>query len=464
MSKPLRRLFIFFVLLFAALLVQLTYVQVYAAPKYKVNPSNTRAIADEMRIDRGTILSSDGKQLAVSKQDGSFFDRSYPQGDLFSPWLGYNSLQYGRAGVERAYNEQLTGQTGMLSVTGYWDKILNRPHRGADLKLTVSYKVQKAAAQALGRRKGAVVALDPTTGAILAMVAYPRSDPNQIDSLWKELNSDSDTPLVNRASQGLYPPGSVFKIIVAGAALSEGTVTESTPFDDTGQWLVGGYIVHNYGNSVYGKHDFTQAFAKSINTTFAKVGTGLGADTLARYATSFGFGAASPWPLAGAASIFPDPASMDKAHVAQASFGQGKVLASPLEMALAAAGVANGGTIMKPYVLDSVLDSHGNALDKTRPSSWLQPLKPEVAATVRDLMVKVVTSGTGTSAALPGVQVAGKTGTAEVANAQPHAWFAGFAPAENPKVAVAVLVENGGTGGAVAAPIARAVMAAALGQ
>jgi penicillin-binding protein A len=190
----------------------------------------------------------------------------------------------------------------------------------------------------------------------------------------------------------------------------------------------------------------------------------LGADKLAQYSSAFGFGATPPWDLGGSQSRFPDPAGMDKAHVAQASFGQGEVLASPLEIAMAAAGVANGGTIMKPYVLDQVLDGRGNVLATTKPAAWLQPLKPEVAAVMRDLMVKVVSGGTGTSAALQGVQVAGKTGTAEVADAQPHAWFAGFAPAGAPKVAVAVLVENGGTGGAVAAPIARAVIAAALGR
>ncbi|MBC7293141.1 MAG: hypothetical protein H5T84_03345 [Thermoleophilia bacterium] len=463
MERPLRRLYLFFTLLFVALVLQLTYVQVWAAPKLKVNPANTRALEQEMRVDRGVILSADGVELAVNRQDGPYFLRRYPQGDLTSPWLGYNSLRYGRAGVERVYNQELSGQTGLLGITSYWDQILNRPHRGADLRLTINMAVQKAAARALGNRKGAVVALDPRTGAVLAMVSYPRYDPNNLDSQWKDLNSDPAKPLLNRATQGLYPPGSVFKVIVAGAALETGAVTTKSNFDDSGTWLVGGYLVRNYGGKAYGKHDFSQAFARSINTTFAKVGVQLGADALARAAADFGFGKVPPWPLGGAKSVFPNSADMDKAHVAQASFGQGLVLASPLEIALATCAVANQGRIMKPYLVSQVLDYHQNVLSETRPEVWLRPLSAETADQLRQLMIKVVNEGTGTAAALNGVQVAGKTGTAEVEGAEPHAWFAGFAPADNPRVVVAVLVENAGTGGGVAAPIARQVIAAALG-
>ena len=464
MDRPLRRLFLFFTLLFVALLVQLAYVQVWAAPKLKVNPANTRAIEEEMKVERGAILSADGVELAVNRKDGQYFLREYPQGSLTSPWLGYNSLRYGRAGVERVYNEELSGQAGILGITGYWDQIVGNAHRGADLRLTISMGVQRVAAEALGERKGAVVALDPRTGAVLAMVSYPRYDPNEVDSLWKDINADPDKPLLNRVIQGLYPPGSVFKTIVAAAALQTETVTAQSRFDDTGTVTAGGFVVKNYGDNVYGAHDFTEAFARSINTTFAKVGVEMGADTLAGYAADFGFGKAPPWPLGGAKSVFPDPGSMDKAHVAQASFGQGEVLSTPLQMALAAAAVANGGKIMKPYIVSQVLDYHQNMLQETRPQVWLEPLSSETAASVRDLMIQVVKNGTGTSAAISGVQVAGKTGTAEVANAKPHAWFAAFAPADDPEVVVAVLVENAGTGGGVAGPIARRVISAVLGH
>jgi len=463
MNRPLRRLFLFFTLLFIALLVQLTYVQVWAAPKLKVNAANTRAIEEEMKVERGAIVSADGVELAVNRKDGQYFLREYPQGGLTSPWLGYNSLRYGRAGVERVYNEELSGQAGILGITNYWDQILGKPHRGADLKLTVNMAVQRAASEALGDRKGAVVALDPRTGAVLAMVSYPRYDPNEIDALWKDINSGPDKPLLNRAIQGLYPPGSVFKIIVAGAALQTGVVTPQTRFNDTGTVTAGGFVVRNYGGNVYGEHGFTEAFARSVNTTFAKVGVEMGADTLASFAADFGFGKAPPWPLGGAKSFFPEAGGMDKAYVAQASFGQGEVLSTPLQMALAAEAVANGGKIMKPYLVSQVLDYHQNMLRETKPQVWLQPLSGQTAASMRDLMIQVVKNGTGTAAAIQGVQVAGKTGTAEVANGEPHAWFAAFAPADNPQVVVAVLVENAGTGGSVAAPIARQVIAAALG-
>lgn len=463
MDRPLRRLFLFFTLLFVALVVQLTYVQVWAAPKLKVNPANTRAVEAEMKVERGVIISSDGVELAVNRKDGDYFLREYPQGSLTSPWLGYNHLRYGRAGIERVYNEELSGQSGLLGITGYWDQILGKAHRGADLKLTVSVALQEVAAQALGDRKGAVVALDPRTGAVLAMVSYPRYDPNNLSELWTDINSDPDKPLLNRAIQGLYPPGSVFKIVVAGAALQEGTVTAHTSFVDEGTVKAGGYVVRNYGDKVYGEHDFSEAFAASINTTFAKVGVKLGADVLGRYAEDFGFGEVPPWLLGGATSFFPSAGSMDKAHVAQASFGQGEVLATPLEIALATSAAANGGEIMKPFIVSQVLDYHQNVLHETQPEVWLQPLSAKTAAAVRELMVQAVNDGTGTSAAIDGVQVAGKTGTAEVENGEPHAWFAGFAPASNPQIVVVALVENAGTGGSVAAPIVRKVISAALG-
>ncbi|MBN1629256.1 MAG: hypothetical protein JW990_05820 [Thermoleophilia bacterium] len=463
MSKPLRRLYWFFALLFLALLVQLTYVQVFAAPKLQTNPSNTRAIAAEMEVDRGSIVSADGTELAVNRKDGKYYLREYPAGDLTSPWLGYNSLRYGRAGIERVYNEELSGQSGLLGITSYWDQLMSKTHVGADVVLTVDMKLQRAAAEALGERKGAVVALDPRSGAILAMVSYPRYDPNEIDAAWAEINNDPGTPLVNRAVQGRYPPGSVFKMVVAAVALENGTVTRDTTFTDTGSVKAGGFEVNNYDDRVYGEHDFAKAFASSINTTFAKVGVALGAESLARSALDFGFNTELPWKMGGAVSFFPSAGEMDKAHLGQVSYGQGEVLASPLAIALVTSAIANDGLIMKPHLVSRVLTSDGGVIDEATPDVWLRPVSSDTARTVSDLMVQTVKSGTGTAAALEGVQVAGKTGTAEVADGEPHAWFAAFAPADYPEVVVAVVVENAGTGGSVAAPIARQVIAAALG-
>jgi peptidoglycan glycosyltransferase len=463
MDRPIRRLFWFFALLFVAVIVQLTYVQVWAAPSLKVDPANTRAVEDEMRVERGLILSADGEELAVNRKEGQYYLREYPQGSLTSPWLGYNSLRYARAGVERVYNEELSGQGGILGVTGLWDRLTGQPRRGADLRLTVDLSLQRVAAEALGQRKGAVIALDPRTGAVLAMVSYPRYDPNRLEEIWKDLNSDPDSPLLNRAVQGLYPPGSVFKIITASGGLQSGTVTPETEFVDTGTVTFDGYEVHNFDDKVYGKHDFTKAFASSINTTFAKVGVDMGAETLAGFAASFGFGQDVPWGMGGTEGLFPDPAGMDDAELAQVSFGQGDVLCSPLLMGLAAAAVANDGKIMEPYLVQQVLDYHGNVLQETKPKVWLEAISSTTAATMTDLMIEVVRRGTGTAAAIDGVQVAGKTGTAEVADAESHAWFAGFAPSRDPQVVVVVLIENGGSGGSVAAPVAQQVLAAALG-
>jgi penicillin-binding protein A len=464
MDRPIRRLFMFFALLFVALLLMLTYVQVWAAPKLKTNASNTRSIEEEMKVDRGRIYSADGVELAVSQkeEDSQHFVRTYPQGDLLAPWLGYNSQRYGRAGVERIYNEELSGQSGLLGITSYWDELMGKTHVGADLQLTVNMAVQRAAAEALGERKGAVVALDPRTGAVLAMVSYPRYDPNKLDSEWKDINSNEGRPLVNRAISGLYPPGSVFKIVVAAAGLETGAVEPDTEFNDTGSVTSGGFVVHNYGGNIYGEHDFTKAFASSINTTFAKLGVEMGAETLASYAAAFGFGKQVPWDLGGGTSVFPVPATMDKAHLAQASYGEGEILATPLQMALVASAVANGGQIMKPYLVAQILNRDTSVLSTTKPDKWLVAMPATTADTIRKLMIEVVNNGTGTRAALDGVQVAGKTGTAEVEDAESHAWFVGFAPATDPQVVVAVIVENAGSGGSVAAPVARAVIAAAL--
>ena len=458
------RLFLFFALLFVALIVQLTYVQVYAAPKLRVHAANTRALDAEMRVQRGLIVSADGVVLAENHKDGPYYLRDYPHPELASPWLGYADLRYGRAGVERVYNAELTGETGVLAVRNFLDKITGRPQRGADLRVTIDTRVQAAAVAGLGDRVGAVVALDPRTGKVLALVSSPRYDPNTVATDWKTLTQDPGRPLVDRGVQGLYPPGSTFKTIVASAALQEGTVTPETTFTDVGYWVAGGYRVNNYGGKAYGEHTFAEAFAESINTTFAKVGVELGAETLSRYAEAFGYNARPPWPLGGAKSFFPPPAGMDTAHVAQASIGQGKVLSTPLEMALVAAGIANGGVVMAPTVVEEWRDYRQTVLARPQSKVWLTPITPQTAATVRDLMVEAVQTGTGTKAALPNVQVAGKTGTAEVDGGGPHAWFIGFAPANDPQVAVAVLVEHGGTGGSVAAPIARDVIAAALSR
>lgn len=462
MERPIRKLFWLFVVLFLALIAQLSYLQVWAAPQLRTHANNTRAVESEMRVERGSVVSSDGVLLAGNRKEGVYFLRDYPEGALVSPWLGYSSLRYGRSGLERAYNLELAGETDALVVRSYIDLLTGRPHRGADLVLTIDSGVQRAAVDALGGAAGAVVALDPRTGAVLAMTSSPRFDPRTLDEDWESLIEDESRPLIDRAVQGLYPPGSVFKVVVAAAAIEEGTVTPGTEFEDEGSWLAGGYRVSNNDGKVFGAHDFTEALTRSINTTFAKVGVDLGADTLARYAAGFGIGSSPSWRHDGASGSFPTPAGLDTAHVAQASYGQGEVLVTPLQMALVTAGIANGGTVMAPYLVAEVRDYSQTVIEKTGPTSAFSPISAATAGEVRDMMVQVVEQGTGTAAAISGVEVAGKTGTAQVEGAASHAWFVGFAPADDPVIAVAVLVEHGGSGGGIAAPIARAVLRAGL--
>jgi len=464
MERAMRRLFWFFAALFVVLIGNLTYWQVFAAPRLNTDPSNTRAVERQMRVERGVILTADGVEAATNTQEDVYFFRTYPDGSLFAPWLGYNSIRYGRAGVERVYNPELAGELDILQITNIIDLVTGKPRRGADVRLTVDADVQRAAVEALGDRAGAVVALDPNTGAVLAMTSYPRYDPNTLESDWDSLLSAEGRPLFDRAVQGTYAPGSVFKVIVAAAALQEGVVVTDAPFDDTGSFTAGGYEVTNFGDEAYGQHTFSDALVKSINTTFAKVGVDLGAATLGRYAGAFGVGSDLPWKLGGETGSFPNAAGMDTAHVAQVSFGQGEVLVSPLEMALVAAGIANGGTIMEPFIVSEVRDYRQTLLQRTQPQVWKRPITAATAQTVSDLMVRAVEEGTGTNAAIEGVKVAGKTGTAEVDEGESHAWFIAFAPADDPQVAVAVIVEHGGTGGTAAAPIARSVIQAALAQ
>ncbi len=463
MERPLKRLLYFFAVLFLALIVQLSYVQVYAASDLKNHAANTRALDAQMRIERGVITAADGTVVAQNRQEGGYFLREYPLGELLAPWLGYNSLRYGRSGVERVYNPELTGETDELTARSLLDILTDKPKRGADLQLTVDLAVQRAAVEGLGERKGAVVALDPRTGQVLAMASWPRYDPNQLDERWEELNQDADRPLLNRALQGLYPPGSSFKPVVAAAALAEGLFTPESTFTDEGRYVAGGFPVTNYGGNTYGEHDLTTALAKSINTTFAKIGVALDEQLLA-YARAFGFEKELPLPLESAVSKLPEPSQIDTAHLAQIAFGQGQLLATPFQMALVASGIANGGRVMNPYIVEQVTDFHGSVIEQAQPSVWLTPVSPSVAGQVAEMMVQVVERGTGTQAALPGVRVAGKTGTAEVGEGGDHAWFIGFAPADDPRVAVAVLVENAGGGGSVAAPVARAVLEAGLAR
>jgi penicillin-binding protein A len=475
MNKAMSRLFVVAVVLFVALVLNLTWIMVVRAQWYRDKPQDRLGIAQELRTRRGDILAFDGSRVAGTVKRSGYYYRTYPQGTLAPQLLGYDSVRYGRSGVEAQLNDALTGKSTDLGVQSWVDRLLGRTPRPASVKLTLVPAVQRVAQQALNGQTGAVVALDPKTGALIASASAPSYDAGSLDSAWAQLSKDPGAPLLNRVTQGLYPPGSSFKVVTATAGLDTGAVTPTSPFIDTGVYVVSGGKVTNYGGEVFGPNDFTQALTLSINTTFGKVGNRLGRRRLVTYMQHAGFYQVPPLALPagevaasgryGAHGLLSPSAPMDPLAVAWAACGQEQVLATPLQMALVAAGVADGGVIMKPYYLEQVVSASGAVVQRAQPAVWTHSMSASTAATLNTMMQNVVNAGTGTSAALQGVQVAGKTGTAERGNGTNLAWFIAFAPANDPRVAVAVTIENTtATGGEVAAPLAAAVIKSALAQ
>lgn len=473
MNRQIKILLAVFVICLVGVGANLVYVQIIGAEKIQNNAFNKRRLVEEYAIQRGDILTntaSGNQTIATSVDSGTVYrwQREYPDGSLFADITGYDSWKYGRSGLEKSFNNQLLGKDTGQTFKSLGNMLLGSEKRGDTLVLTVDKRLQQTATDALGDRKGAVVVLDPTTGAVLAMVTHPTFDPNaavpmqgrDTQAAWTALNADPNRPLFNRPTSGLYPPGSSFKVVVASAALDMGVVTPASVYNCAGKLVVHGYPIYDFGRKTHGSLSFAQALIVSCNITFAQVGLQLGADGLVDYSERYGFNAGIPFDLPTEASHILDAAQMgkDPVQLATASFGQGQDLATPLQMAQVAAAVANGGKLMRPYLVDRVQDYNGKILEQTRAKELNQVIKKETAGTLTDIMVKVVEDGTGTAAQVEGVQVAGKTGTAEVAGADPHAWFICFAPADQPSLAISVIVENGGEGGVTAAPIARKII------
>ncbi|HEY3375494.1 MAG TPA: penicillin-binding protein 2 [Candidatus Aquicultor sp.] len=462
MNKRIGRLAAFFCALFLMLIGNLTYLQFIAVRDLTTRPENVRPLLAEQRIQRGNIMTADGAILATSKKTSDGYLRLYPEGKITAPITGFYSKKYRRAGLELQCDDYLTGQSKLSSIDDYFMRLLGKESPGDSIILTLDMGLQRAAYRALGRQKGAVVALDPRTGKVLALVSKPSYDPNDIDTQWKTLAIDPSGPLVNRAIKGKFTPGSSFKIITATAALESGNVTTETVFKGPGSLHIYGGKVTNFESTSYNSLTFAQAFAKSVNTAFARIGTDLGGSRLVGAAEAFGFNDKPPFDLPTAQSSIPPASQLDELEVAWSAVGQGRIQATPLEMALVASAVAHNGIIMRPYLIDKIVRHDGEVAFTQEPERWRSPMTKQTAQTVKDLMVGVVEHGTGTRARINSVTVAGKTGTAEVGSRAPHAWFVGFAPAENPQIAVAVVVENGGVGGRIAAPIAKDVIEAAL--
>jgi peptidoglycan glycosyltransferase len=422
------------------------------------NPRVLAAFADP---HRGRILDRDGNVLASSNPDGT---RHYADASVAHE-VGYLDARYGSQGAELVFNDLLAGSAG-----GTWERalqaeFLRQERNGLDVRLTIDPKIQAAAAAALGARKGAVVALDPRNGEVLAMVSYPTYDPGALATNGAALLADPDSPLLNRATQGVYPPGSTFKTVTATSALENHVITPETIVTCKDADVVDGFPV-SCNNVVQGPgtYPFKSAFTFSVNAIFAEVGVNLGWQRLLDTAGKFGFGTALPFTLDTAKSQVHNPdADLTKTLLASTAFGQGQLLATPLQMAVIAAAIANGGVSESPHLGYEALDGK-TVVQKLESPSGTRVMSAGVAKTMNDFMVSVVDNQQASGVAIPGVKIGGKTGTAEVGDGTSHAWFLAFAPAENPTIAIAVVVENGGRGGEVASPIAGAILRAALGK
>jgi penicillin-binding protein A len=451
-----------FALLFAVALARQFYVQTIAAPAIAARPSNPRhALLDAYR---GRILATDGTVLAESH--GA--TRSYPLGEALAQTIGYVSIRYGTSGIEDAYDRALTppDTTGdplvqleeiRAALTG-----ASRVEHGADVVTTIEPPVQQRLYGLLAKYgRAAGVVLDPRTGAVLAMASVPSYDPNQLDAEFGALTADPRSPLLNRALDGLYPPGSTFKIFTAAAALDNGSVTMDSHFDDPGYLVIGNYVLHDNESEATGYQGLTNAFALSSNVDFAQIALKMGVDDFYRYLDRWGIGDSMDFQLPAQRSAVPAKAEIVPGELAQMGFGQGALLTTPLQMALLGSTIADGGVEPRPFVVRQVVRD-GAAASVSPESSLANPVSADVAANVTKMMIAVVEHGTGTPARLPHVSVAGKTGTATNPLGRSHAWFVCFAPADHPRVALAVVVENVGYGATYAAPVARDVLEAAL--
>jgi peptidoglycan glycosyltransferase len=491
--------------LFLVLLAGVNYVQVFAADDIADNPANAfRQIVAESEVQRGRILANDARtELAFSRETGGelTYQRRYPQGPIYAHLTGYYSLFFGRTELEQSFNPFLSGDAPELLPQTLGDFVLGRPKRGASLVTTLDPELQELAMDIVGDESqmpegGAIVMLEPGTGDVLVSAANPTFDPNALstqDAKTAEraitaLDDDPEQPLLSRASDALFPPGSVFKIVTAAAALEDGATPETTyPNPPELDLPLTDNTLQNFGGSHCAggasRISLATAFQISCNVTFGEIGLELGPRKLGRQAAAFGF---CLWNPSASGRCLTDTVPFDTPYtagrypnaeyfeqndplVAFSGIGQADVATNPLSMAMVAGAVANDGVLMRPRLVSEVRDPQGRVVTSFEPEEASTAVSPETAATLTDMMVSVVEGGTGAAAAIPGVEVAGKTGTAQRGTGQdPHAWFVSFAPADDPQVAVAVIVLDGGsvgseiTGGQASAPIAKTMIEAAL--
>ena len=490
MNRPAVRLYAFILILFALLVWKTSQWAVFDADELQANAQNRRPLIAEQEVPRGEIKTSDGVVIAQSSPQGGgshpIYVRHYPQGSEYGHPVGYSFVNVGQSEIERSENGPLAGEQNEFA--SIIDQLTDTPQRGANVTLTIDSQLQQVATQALDSEisstpgasghGGAVVALDPSTGAVKAMVASPGYDPNAVQnaSTFKQLNKDPSTPLVNRVTQSIYPPGSTMKVVTAAAALDSGEFTPSTVLSGRSPQVIGGVPLSNAGGEQFGDIDMTTALTHSVNTYFAQVGEQLGTQTMFDYMDRFGFDQDPELDYPGdemaPSGVYQNGSLLgpdDAIDIGRVAIGQERLLTTPLQMAEVAATVANGGTLMRPTFVQQVTDPDGRVIDELHPEVQSHVMSSETAAQLTDMMTHVTQEGTAVGLTVDGVTFAGKTGTAEIGDPaaginQP--WFIAFAPAEDPQVAVAATLErcDGCFGAEVAGPVATKVMETVLSQ
>ena len=472
--------------LIVALVIGTTYWQTWARPGLAARQDNEIQRVQEFQVKRGLILAPArvlARNRAVRRGGRTLYFRRYPQGRLAAHVVGYSTVSRARAGLEKSLNGVLTGTEGNLAnlVERQLDDLRNEPIVGDTVVTTLDLPAQQVALEQLGRRCGAVTAIDPRSGKLLVMASSPSYNPNLVESDFGQIGAITAdcrpaAPLVNRASQGLYPPGSIFKVVTASAALSSRRWEPSSTFVDPGYCIAYGKRVNNFDTSrPFGRIDLATALQYSVNSVFCNIGKALGAKRILDQAKKFGFYERPPLETPES-ERYPSglyrngdlwyPERNSDVDAGRMAFGQERMLVTPLQMAMVAGGIGNAGIVMRPFVVEKLVSPRGLTVDRTRPERLDRAVGPVDARDVQDMMVRAVQSGTGTAAQIPGYRIGGKTGTAETGVAGRNTtWFIAFAgrPGERPEVAIAVVLENQSlTGGATAAPIARAVMEALL--
>ena len=478
MNAQITKLFAVIVVLYAALFGFTSYWTIFDAESLEDNVANRRPLLEEQRIPRGEILAFDEETVIARSDpkgsgDDKIYVRTYPKGSTYGNPIGYSFVERGRVGTELEHNDELVGEkTEFLSI---FDQLTGVSQEGSTLVSSIDADAQQAAIDALGDQRGSVVAFVPSTGEIRAMVSIPSYDPNEIvdPKTFAELNADENAPLLNRATQAGYQPGSTMKVVTATAAIDSGEFEPDDTVSGQSPKEISGAPLENAGGESFGEIPLTEALTNSVNTVWAEVAEDLGKDTMFEYMERFGFNQKPrldyPSFQLATSGVF-DGAKLlnadDSIDIGRVAIGQERLNVTPLQMAQVAAAVANGGELMEPRLWSKVIDSDGRE-ETLEPERQSRVMSEETAETLNEMMQDVVSEGTGTAGALSGISVAGKTGTAEIdiENEINQAWFIGFAPADDPQIAVAATVERtSGQGGTVAAPIAKAVMEALLGE